>query len=184
MQQGEIIMLLTTRENSLLKRAWVSAAFTLAIALITAMPASAEAGQEEAEEIVGCWRVTATVESLQGIPPFPVLMTFQADGTMSQSRLYFLPTFGVITTEFHGEWKRIHEHQIATTSFSLAQGAPGNTALNGAFFGTEKVSFQPVIAPDGNSFTAQWTSIVFDPSGSPIIQSNGSLSGVRIRMEP
>jgi len=111
-------------------------------------------------------------------------MTFFGDGNMSQSRLYFLPAFGVLTTSFHGAWSRINGNQIATTSFSLAQGAPSNAALNGAFFGTEKVNFQPVLSADGNSFTAQWTSTVFDPSGNQIMQNSGTLSGVRIQVEP
>lgn len=47
------------------------------------------------------------------------------------------------------------------TTLSLAKGA-SHTALNGAFFGTEQVSFQPVISADGNSFSAHWTSTGFD----------------------
>ncbi len=174
----------TTTLNIVLKRMWalaVFAAFTLAS--MATQPAYAQVGDGQADGMVGSWRVTATVTSLQGIPPFPVLMTFHADGTMSQSRLYYLPAFGVISTSFHGAWKRIDANQIATTSFSLAQGAPGNAALNGAFFGTEKVSFQPVLASDGNSFTAQWTSTVYDPSGNQIMQNNGDLSGVRIQVD-
>jgi hypothetical protein len=156
----------------------------VAAASLAMRPASAQVGHEEAMDLIGSWQVTATVTSLQGIPPFPVLMTFHADGTMSQSRLYYLPAFGVMSTSFHGAWKRVNGNQIATTSFSLAQGAPGNAALNGAFFGTEKVDFQPVIGSDGDSFTAQWTSTVFDPNGNQIMQNNGALSGVRIHVEP
>jgi hypothetical protein len=156
----------------------------LAVASMATHPACAQVGQGEADGLVGSWRVTATVTSLQGIPPFPVLMTFHEDGTMSQSRLYYLPAFGVLSTSFHGAWKRVGENQIATTSFSLAQGAPGNAALNGAFFGTEKVSFQPVLASDGNSFAAQWVSTVYDPNGNTIMQNTGTLSGVRIQVEP
>lgn len=166
---------------------WVWALALLAVVAVASMAtrrATAQVGQGEADGIIGSWRVTATVTSLQGIPPFPVLMTFHADGTMSQSRLYYLPAFGVITTSFHGAWTRVNGNQIATTSFSLAQGAPGNAALNGGFFGTEKVNFQPLLGSDGNSFTAQWTSTVFDPSGNQIMQNNGTLSGVRIQIEP
>jgi len=36
--------------------------------------------------------------------------------------------------------------QILATTYALSQGAPGNTALNGAFFGTEKVTFNPALA--------------------------------------
>ena len=175
----------TMRANLFSRRVWAFALLAaIGVGSMATRRATAQVGQGEAGEIVGSWRVTATVTTLQGIPPFPVLMTFFADGNMSQSRLYFLPAFGVLTTSFHGAWNRINGNQIATTSFSLAQGAPGNAALNGAFFGTEKVNFQPVLSADGSSFTAQWTSTVFDPSGNQIIQSSGTLSGVRIQVEP
>jgi hypothetical protein len=175
----------TMKVNTSRKPMWALVVLAaIAAASLAMRPASAQVGHEEARDLIGSWRVTATVTSLQGIPPFPVLMTFQADGTMSQSRLYYLPAFGVMTTSFHGAWKRLNENQIATTSFSLAQGAPGNAALNGAFFGTEKVDFQPVLSSDGNSFSAQWTSTVFDPNGNQIMQNNGALSGVRIHVEP
>lgn len=156
----------------------------VAVASIGTWRAAAQVGQGVAGGIIGSWRVTATVSTLQGVAPFPVLMTFQADGTMSQSRLYFLPAFGVLSTSFYGAWNRVNGNQIATTSYSLAQGAPGNTALNGSFFGTEKLNFQPVLSADGNSFTAQWTSTVVDPSGNQIMQNGGTLSGVRVQVEP
>lgn len=175
----------TMRVNTFRKPMWAIVVLAAVAAASLAMrPATAQVGHEEARDVIGSWQVTATVTSLQGIPPFPVLMTFHADGTMSQSRLYYLPAFGVMSTSFHGAWKRVNGNQIATTSFSLAQGAPGNAALNGAFFGTEKVNFQPALSSDGNSFTAQWASTVFDPNGNPIMQNTGTLSGVRIQVEP
>ena len=175
----------TMRVNRFPKRVWAFVVLAAVVGAGMAMrPASAQVGHGEAAGLIGSWRVTATVTSLQGIPPFPVLMTFHADGTMSQSRLYYLPAFGVLSTSFHGAWTRINGNQIATTSFSLAQGAPGNAALNGAFFGTEKVNFQPLLGSDGNSFTAQWASTVYDPSGNPIMQNNGTLSGIRVQVEP
>src|SRR5260370_4682397 len=119
------MMKLTTIMNTFRKPMWAFAVLAaLAIAGMATRPVSAQVGQGEADGFIGSWRVTATVTSLQGIPPFPVLMTFHADGTMSQSRLYYLPAFGVMSTSFHGAWKRINGNQIATTSFSLAQGAP------------------------------------------------------------
>jgi len=177
-------MKLTTTVNAFSKRVWALVVFAaFALASVATQPADAQVGQGEAEGIIGSWRVTATVTTLQGIPPFPVLMTFHADGTMLQSRLYFLPAFGVMSTTFHGGWKRVDGNQIATTSYSLAQGAPGNAALNGAFFGTEKVTFQAVLSSDDNSFTAQWSSTVYDPSGNPIMQNSGNLSGIRVQVE-
>ena len=156
----------------------------LALAGMTIRPATAQTQENEPIRLVGSWRVTVNVSDPQGFPSFPVLMAFHADGTMLQTRTTYIPSFGVLETTHFGAWKKITGTQFAATTFSLAQGAPGNTALNGAFFGTEKVSFQPVIAGDGDSFTAQWTSTVVDPSGNIIVQASGNLSGVRIQVEP
>ena len=175
----------TTRVNSFSRRVWAA----VVVATVTAVsvaprPAHAQVGQGEADGLIGSWRVTVNVTNPPGPPSFPVLMTFHADGTLLQSRPSYIPAFGVLETTMHGAWKRIHGFQIAATTFALAQGAPGNAQLNGAFFGTEQVNFQPVISGDGNSFTAQWTSIVYDPNGSPIIQGSGNLSGTRIQVAP
>ena len=156
----------------------------LAVAGMATQSAQAQVGQGQADGMVGSWRVTVNVTDPQGFPSFPVLTTFHADGTVLQTRPLYIPAFGVVETAHFGAWKRINDTQIAATTFSLAQGAPGDVALNGAFFGTEKVNFQPVLSGDGNSFTAQWTSTVFDPSGNQILQSSGTLSGVRIQVEP
>ena len=177
-------MKLTTSANAFTKRVRALAAFAALIAASMAtQPVNAQVGQGQADGMVGSWRVTVNVTDPQGVPSFPVLMTFHADGTVLQTRPLYIPSFGVMETTHFGAWKRINDTQIAATTFSLAQGAPGNNALNGAFFGTEQVNFQPVIAPDGNSFTAQWTSTVFDPDGNPIIKGSGNLSGVRIQVE-
>jgi hypothetical protein len=174
-----------TRVNAFLKRAWALVVLAAVVAAaIATQPARAQAGEEEAKSPVGSWRVTVNVTNPQGVPSFPVLITFHADGTALQSRPSYIPQFGVLETTQYGAWKRISENQIAATTFSLAQGAPGNTALNGAFFGTEKVNFRPVISDDGNSFTAQWTSTVYDPNGNLIVSGSGNMSGVRVQVEP
>ena len=154
-----------------------------AISMATGL-ASAQEGHGEADRIIGSWRVTVNVTDPPGVPSFPVLMTFHSDGTLMQSRPYYIPAFGVMETAHHGGWKRIDGDQIAATTLSLAQGAPGNAALNGEFFGTEKVNFKPMIDTGGDSFTALWTSTVYDPGGNPIVQGSGKLSGDRIRVEP
>jgi hypothetical protein len=178
-------MQMKTKTNVKAGKVSVLVLFTaVAVAGTGAWRAAAQVEHGVGGGIVGAWSVTTTATTPQGVPPFPVLMTFCADGTMSQSRLYYLPAFGVLSTSFHGVWNRVHGNQIATTSLSLAQGAPGNAALNGAFYGTETVNFQPVLSAHGNSFTAQWTSTVVDPNGNLILQSNGTLSGVRIQVQP
>jgi hypothetical protein len=173
-----------TRMATFPKRTWAVAVLLAAAgATVATKPARAQDGQGQANGLVGSWRVTVNVTDPAGFPSFPVLMTFHADGTMLQSRLSYIPAFGVIETTAHGAWKPLNVAQIAATTFALVQGAPGNTALNGAFVGTEKVNFQPVIASDGNSFTALWTSTVYDPSGNPIVLGSGNLSGVRVQVE-
>jgi len=173
-----------TTVNIFSKRVLALAAFAaLAIAGVATQPANAQVGQGQADGMIGAWRVTVNVTDPQGVPSFPVLMAFHADGTMLQTRPLYIPSFGLLETTHFGAWKRINETQIAATTFSLVQGAPGNAALNGALFGTEQVNFQPLIAPDGNSFNAQWTSTVFDPNGNVILKGSGNLSGVRVQVE-
>jgi hypothetical protein len=174
-----------TRMNSFPKQVWIFAALAaLAVASMATRAARAQVGQGEADGFVGSWRVTVNVTDPPGPPSFPVLMTFHADGTLLQSRPYYIPAFGVLETTHHGAWKRIDGNQIAATTYSLAQGAPGNAALNGQFFGTEKVNFHPVMGDDGNTFTALWTSTVYDSGGNPIVQGSGNLSGIRVQAEP
>lgn len=127
----------------------LAACAALVAASVATQPANAQVGHGQADGMIGSWRVTVNVTDPQGVPSFPVLMTFHADGTVVQTRPLYIPAFGVMETTHFGAWKRISDTQIAATTFSLAQGAPGNTALNGAFFGTEQVNFQPVIASDG-----------------------------------
>ena len=179
----------STLVNTLPKRVWALAVIaTFTVAGMAIRPSSAQARQAdgggEANRLIGTWQATANVAEPQGFPSFPVLMTFHADGTMQQSRTSYIPAFGALETPHYGAWKRISETQFAVTDLALVQGAPGNAALNGAFFGTEKVNFRPVLSSDGNSFTAQWTSTVYDPDGNTILESNGTLSGVRIQVEP
>jgi hypothetical protein len=175
----------TTGVNKFRKPMWAFVVLAaVAAASIAMRPASAQVGHEEARDLVGSWQVTVNVTDPQGVPSFPVLMTFHADGTALQSRPSYIPAFGVLETTQYGAWKRTGENQAAATTLALAQGAPGNAALNGAFFGTEKVSFQPVIATDGESFTAQWTSTVHDPNGNLIVSGSGNMSAIRIHVEP
>jgi hypothetical protein len=174
----------TTTANTFSKRVLVFAVFAvLGVGSVATQRANAQLGQGQADGMVGSWRVTVNVTEPQGVPSFPVLTTFHADGTVLQTRPLYIPAFGVLETTHFGGWKRINDTQIAATTFSLAQGAPGNASLNGAFFGTEQVNFQPVIAADGNSFNAHWTSTVFDPEGNPIIKGSGNLSGIRVQVE-
>jgi hypothetical protein len=173
-----------TSVNSVLRRIWAVAALAAVVGTGVAIwPAHAQVGQGEANGLVGSWRVTINVTNPPGFPSFPVLMTFHADGTVLQSRLSYIPAFGVLETTAHGGWKR-NGSQILATTYALSQGAPGNAALNGAFFGTEKVSFWPVIGHEGNSFTAAWTSTVYDPNGNPIVVGNGTMTGGRALVEP
>jgi hypothetical protein len=178
-------MKMTTTVNVVSKRIWLLA--VVAVVLVAGMAirtANAQVGYQEPNRLVGSWRVTVNIAEPPGHPAFPTLMTFQSEGTMMQSRPYFIPEFGAMETAHHGVWKRINATHFAVNDFALAQGAPGNAALNGAFFGTDNVRFQPVLADDGNSFTAQWTSVALDPNGNLIVKSSGTMSGVRIQVEP
>jgi len=139
----------TNSVNRLSKRGWALAVLAAVAAVGWIIrPASAQVGEGDANGLIGSWRLTVNV-------------TDQGDGALLQFRPSYIPALGVLETTHHVARRRINETQIAATAFSLAQGGPG-TALNGAFFGTEQVSLQPVIFADGNSFSANWTSSGFD----------------------
>lgn len=173
-----------TKVNMVPKRASALALLGALVGLGAAIQGARAQVEDGPNRLLGSWRVTVSVAEPQGQPAFFTLMTFQSEGTMMQSRPYFVPQFGAMETAHHGAWKRIGANRFAVNDFALIQGAPGNAALNGAFLGTDNVSFQPVLADDGDSFTAQWTSRALDPNGNPIVLSSGTMSGVRIQAEP
>jgi hypothetical protein len=135
---------------------------------------------------VGSWRVNVNVTNPAGFPSFPVMMTIHADGTMVQTRLGYIP-FGpagaVLEGTGHGAWQRVTGNQIAATFLTLIQGAPGNNILNGAFWASEKVNFRPVIGPDGNTFTANWSGTVTDTNGIVVLHGGGNMTAVRVQVE-
>ncbi|HYW46189.1 MAG TPA: hypothetical protein VE959_25210 [Bryobacteraceae bacterium] len=150
----------------------------------------AQDGNGDAGRIVGSWRVTVTVTNPPGFPlsSFPVMMTFHSDGTALGSRLSYIP-YGpggaVLETTGHGAWQRSPGNQISAVLQQLLQGGPGNTVLlNGVFWATETVKFSPVVGPDGNSFTAPWTGTVVDTNGITVLQGGGTMSAVRVQVEP
>ena len=152
--------------------------------------ARAQGNASDAGKIVGSWRVTVTVTNPPGFPisSFPVMMTFHSDGTTLGSRLPYIP-YGpggaVLETTGHGAWQRSPSNQINAVLQQLLQGGPGNTViLNGAFWATETVKFQPVLGGDGNSFTAVWTGTVVDTNGVTVLQGGGTMSAVRVQVEP
>jgi len=166
------------------RRAWAMTLLaSMIIANVVTWPARAQVGDGDANGLVGPWNVTINVTSPPGFPSFPVLMTFHADGTMLQSRPSYIPAFGVLETPASGRWTRIRGNQIAATTIALVQGSPGNTTLNGAFYGTERVSFRPVISANGNSFAGQRTNTVYDQNGNPILQGSGTMAAVRIQVD-
>ncbi|HLK69577.1 MAG TPA: hypothetical protein VKU19_39375 [Bryobacteraceae bacterium] len=152
--------------------------------------AHAQDNQGDSARIVGSWRVTVTVTNPPGFPltSFPVMMTFHSDGTTLGSRLSYIP-YGpggaVLETTGHGAWQRSSANRINAVLQQLLQGGPGNTVLlNGVFWATETVKFQPVLGPDGNSFTAPWTGAVVDTTGMTVLQGGGTMSAVRVQVEP
>jgi hypothetical protein len=155
----------------------------VAVATLAIRPASARA-DDESNSLVGSWQVTVNVAEPTGVAPFPAVMSFHADGTMQQSRPYFVPQFAALETAHYGAFKQTGPNQFAVTDLAAIQGAPGNTTLNGAVIGFDSVSFQPVVFADRNSFMAQWTSTATDTNGNLIVKASGTMSGVRIQVQP
>ena len=72
----------TTRIGELKMR--VPAMVLVAVLAVAGLPSGAAYAQQ-GNDLVGSWRVTVNVTSVSGFPPFPVMMTFHADGTAIQA---------------------------------------------------------------------------------------------------
>jgi hypothetical protein len=180
--KGEKIMKAMT--NAFSKRVWAVAVLAVLVVAGMATRTMSAHADDESNSLVGSWLVNVTVANPAGVPAFPSLMSFHADGTMQQSRPYFVPQFAALETAHYGAFKQIGANQFAVTDIASTQGAPGNTTLNGAVIGFDSVSFQPVVSADGNSFTAQWNSTATDTNGNVIVKASGTMSGVRIQIQP
>jgi hypothetical protein len=130
-------------------------------------------GNGAAKTIVGAWfsTVTPTV-----IPPFVGLGTFTADGGMVNTTSLSLGS--PLESPGHGRWVRTGRDTYDVTFFTVSADAAGNHIL------TSKVRGKLQLSADGNEFTGIFQVDVFDPNGGLLGSDTGTISSMRIEVEP
>jgi hypothetical protein len=130
----------------------------------------------------GVWRVTITPRNCATggptpIPPFEALFTFHRDGTMSA--WVQNSTITVTRSPSHGLWRR--EHGWNDYSFKFVH-LRYNLAT-GVFLGKQESSATLELGHDGDEFTTDSSTTVFDASGNPAVPTCANGVGVRFALD-
>ena len=148
-------------------------------AVIVAPAATATAQQKGKERsLVGVWRVTITPRNCStGLPlpapPFQGLYTFHDGGTMSE----WIANANVLPGQRspgHGLWQR----EQGWNEYSLAFVFLRYNA-SGAYTGRQESRGNILLSENGNEFTQNSSTAIFDPAGTVTITSCASVDGVR-----
>jgi hypothetical protein len=137
-------------------------------------------------QLEGGWRMTATVLAPAGIQPFDSLMTFVPGGGLTETRRLYLVDFPgatLLETPGAGNWTRHGFNSFDVTFIFLLQGAPGDTNLNGAPFGTDKIRWRATPDRRTGELEGPWESAITDLNGNVVFAASGTLKGARIPIE-
>jgi hypothetical protein len=143
---------------------------------------------EERRTLEGAWAMTVTVTDPPGFPALKSLITFTAGGEVLESRRPYFPftPFGpVLETGGHGAWVATGRRRFAVDFRFLLQAAPNNAAFpNGEDLGTDRIRLQIQRDRSGDGFTGTFMSEARDADGNLVFQAHGTVSGVRLGVEP
>jgi hypothetical protein len=163
----------------------------VAVSLTSDAVVLAEPDHDHSHEfrLEGAWQMTVTALSPAGISPFDSLMTFVPGGGLTETRRLYLVDFPgntLLETPGAGNWERVSgtDDSYDVTFMFLLQGAPGNTNLNGAPFGTDKIRWKATGNPRTGKLSGPWESQITDLSGNVVFAASGVLDGKRIPIEP
>jgi hypothetical protein len=161
------------------RQAFSAAGAAAAGALVaTAGPARAEG----MPEIVGSWFATVTATD----PPlgsFASMLSFHADGTLTESRRLFLadsPLGPLLETGGHGAWGRTGVGSYDAFFRFLLQQAPPSA---GAPVGTDDVTLQLEIRSRTGVMTGNFSSTIKGTDGQAIFTASGTVVGERIEVK-
>ena len=144
--------------------------------LVGATLAWSDSGENHTPTIEGVWQVTRVGVNCndpnqeRGLP-FPAIMTFHRDGTVSGAAKS--PVTGPFDTPEHGLWKREpgrHNYSFRELQYRY----DGNGAFAGSLVLTANVELT-----DANSFIYRATIQLADASGDPIATLCGKATGTR-----
>ena len=145
-----------------------------AAVLAFAISASAQPSPNSGQSIEGAWEVSITLSG--GFPFCASAGTIATrDGLVLAESCYASEGAG------YGVWTRAGNGQFAIT-FTGNSFNPG-----GVVGGKYKVRATVTLSSDGNSFSGTYRTDILDVAGNPLnppVAISGSMSGVRIKLEP
>jgi hypothetical protein len=139
--------------------------------------------------IEGGWRATVEVDSPPGIQAFDSVILFAAGGGLMESRRLYLVDFPgqtLLETPSAGNWRRVPgtDDTFDVTFMFLLQGAPGNSDLNGAPFGTDTIRWRATADRRTGELNGPWASEIQDLNGNVIFAASGQLTSAKIPIQP
>lgn len=151
-------------------------ALVLIIAALVAIPIwSSNVKATNDKSLTGAWTLTTTIE---GFPPFKVLLNANADGTLlfSQATLVANPGGVVVYSNGHGAWEKIRSGEFAFKFVGLIHSQTGIEIGSFAIHGTINV--------DGmaNSLDADAAGCDFDAAGNSTFCFDATFDGERIQV--
>ncbi|MDP8943863.1 MAG: hypothetical protein M3N16_07075 [Actinomycetota bacterium] len=138
-------------------------------------------GRGRGRGIVGSWSLTVTATDPAGLEPFRGLITFHADGTVTEARRLYVPEtpFGpLLETPGHGGWRSGSKNRFHVAFAFLIQGAPDNPGLRGRFLGTDHVRWTPTLRR--GELAGPFESQVRDPDDRPVFTARGTVVARRL----
>jgi len=133
------------------------------------------AKQAQINAFTGSWEGVLTPEE-GGPPPFQILFTFGADGTVVVSDAG--PPTPQLNTAEHGAWERTGDHEFTIIYKQLLFDSDGN--LNSTFKGRVKFKLNEA----GTEISGLVKVDIYDLHGSVIISGAGTVKCTKIRVEP
>lgn len=131
---------------------------------------------------MGSWSATVTATD----PPlgsFASLLSFHADGTLTESRRLFLadsPFGPLLETGGHGAWKRTGVGTYDAFFRFLLQLAPPS---DGTAVGTDDVTLRLEIRSRTGVLAGNFSSTIKDTDGQAIFTASGTVAGERIQVK-
>lgn len=157
----------------------------MAIAIAVVLSQATVIGQNQAPDrsLAGVWVVKITPRNCATGEPIPTaafeaLYTFHEDKTMSVSLRNNSPTLE--RTAAHGLWRR----DLGWNEYSFKFVHIRRNVSTGAFAGMQEGGGTLVLAGNGDEFTTDGSTTVFDVNGNPGTPGCANSVGTRFKFEP
>jgi hypothetical protein len=151
-------------------------AVLFAAALLASGTASAEQQYKNGQELVGSWKILATIPGGTPVCPgsgpcqFHAMATVIGDGTVVQSVIIPGVTFG------HGAWKRTGLRTFRMNAlYSRVDGS-------GIFVGTSETTIELQVDANGRTASGSFSADINDTSGNLLTDYEGTVTAQRIEV--